>query len=183
MSSAIEIQGDIWYVIVAVFLLLLLGLRWLGMSHIPIGILTIVPVDGQISLDSLHLQSSGTAIILERKNCNGWPWKSSTCHVFALWTFLHPEFGVPSTTEVHLWLHSKGSSLTWTKIPKTNNTITQKSSDAMSECNHDVNVIGKVIFFSCLILFCGWKPHRPFRLLIFFFFYVHEEKHQYPLSS
>ncbi|KAM9318835.1 uncharacterized protein KZ484_023145 isoform 2-T2 [Pholidichthys leucotaenia] len=36
-----------------------------GMSHIPIGILTVVPEDGQISLDSLHLQSSGTAIILE----------------------------------------------------------------------------------------------------------------------
>ncbi|XP_029372542.1 uncharacterized protein LOC115052529 [Echeneis naucrates] len=36
-----------------------------GMSHIPIGIMTIVPEDKPMSLDSLHLQSSGTAIILE----------------------------------------------------------------------------------------------------------------------
>lgn len=35
-----------------------------------------------------------------RRNCDGWPWKSSTCHVLALWTYLCPEFGVPSTTEV-----------------------------------------------------------------------------------
>ncbi|XP_051802174.1 sterile alpha motif domain-containing protein 3-like isoform X1 [Acanthochromis polyacanthus] len=36
-----------------------------GISHTPIGILTTVPEDEQLSLDSLHLQTSGTAIILE----------------------------------------------------------------------------------------------------------------------
>ncbi|KAM4592885.1 sterile alpha motif domain-containing protein 3-like [Odontesthes bonariensis] len=35
------------------------------MSHTPIGILTIIPEDRQASPDSLHLESSGTAIILE----------------------------------------------------------------------------------------------------------------------
>lgn len=106
----IEIQDDIWYVI----LLLLSGLRrprsfsnhdW-DPDHHPWG---------QTSLPWLAAPPAlRYCNHFGRKNRRRWPSKSSTCHVHALRTYLHSEFGVPSTTEAHLWLYPKGASLTWT---------------------------------------------------------------------
>lgn len=64
------------------------------MSHMAIGILTIIPEDEPMSLDSLHLQSSGTAIILEGRvvmdDLDNLP--SAMCLLFGLTYALNLEY-------------------------------------------------------------------------------------------
>lgn len=143
------------------------------MSHIPIGILTIVPEDGQISLDSLHPQPSGTAIILEGRivmdDLENLP--HTMCLFFGLTYALNLEY--PQQLKytfdfIQRVLLSLGHKSLKPKIQSLKNLLMQWMNvitmwmwcDILDHSDTFI-LIGKVIFFSSLILFCGREP-SPF---------------------
>lgn len=162
------------------------------MSHTPIGILTIIPEDRQASPDSLHLQSSGTAIILEGKivmdDLGNLP--HAMCLLFGLTYALNLEY--PQQLKytfdfIQRVILSLGHKSLKPKIQSLKNLLMQWVNVFTMWMWHDImghidtfTVIGKVIFFSCLILFLWEGASSPSQTTKWF--YVHEEKHEHLLS-
>lgn len=162
------------------------------MSHTPIGILTIIPEDRQASPDSLHLESSGTAIILEGRivmdDLGNLP--HAMCLLFGLTYALNLEY--PQQLKytfdfIQRVFLSLGHKSLKPKIQSLKNLLMQWVNVFTMWMWHDdmghvdtFTFIGKVIFISCLILFLWEGASSHFQTTKWFC--VHEEKHEHLLS-